>query len=335
MRALVFGMVVFVLVCRVSPAEVVGGEPEIVSVTKIWDRAPHNAFTDLVRFQDKWYCTFREADNHAGGEDGKIRVIVSAGGDRWESAALLTEDGVDLRDPKLSVMPEATLMLVAGGSLYDDGKYRTRAPRVAFSRDGRTWTPTKKILAEDHWLWRVTWHKGRAYALSKMGEGSNPRRGFLYSSVDGIDWRWITEFKLPGVSETTLRVMPDEEMIALVRPGYIGTSKPPYREWTFHEMKHKIGGPNFIRIPEGGLWASGRRYHPDGKRTTVLARMTRDGYHPVLTLPSGGDTSYPGMVWHDGLLWMSYYSSHEGKTSIYLAKIRFGKPRPKKHVEHP
>ena len=30
----------------------------------------------------------------------------------------------------------------------------------------------------------------------------------------------------------------------------------------------------------------------------------------------------PGLVWHDNLLWMSYYSSHEGKTSIYLAKIK-------------
>jgi len=27
-------------------------------------------------------------------------------------------------------------------------------------------------------------------------------------------------------------------------------------------------------------------------------------------------------VWHDGLLWTSYYSSHEGQTSIYLAKVR-------------
>ena len=43
-----------------------------------------------------------------------------------------------------------------------------------------------------------------------------------------------------------------------------------------------------------------------------------------LELPSGGDCSYPGMVWHEGLLWMSYYSSHEGKTSIYLAKVRLG-----------
>ena len=40
-----------------------------------------------------------------------------------------------------------------------------------------------------------------------------------------------------------------------------------------------------------------------------------------LELPSGGDTSYPGLVWYDGILWVSYYSSHEGKTSIYLAKL--------------
>jgi hypothetical protein len=42
---------------------------------------------------------------------------------------------------------------------------------------------------------------------------------------------------------------------------------------------------------------------------------------PILRLPSGGDTSYPGLVWHDNLLWVSYYSSHEGKTNIYLAKV--------------
>ena len=28
------------------------------------------------------------------------------------------------------------------------------------------------------------------------------------------------------------------------------------------------------------------------------------------------------MVWHDGVLWMSYYSSHEGKAKIYLAKVK-------------
>ncbi len=53
--------------------------------------------------------------------------------------------------------------------------------------------------------------------------------------------------------------------------------------------------------------------------------MTRTSYDPALTLPSRGDNSNPGLVWNpdDKLLWMSYYSSHEGKTSIYLTKIRF------------
>ena len=40
-----------------------------------------------------------------------------------------------------------------------------------------------------------------------------------------------------------------------------------------------------------------------------------------MTVPSGGDTSYPGMVEHDGALWMSYYATHEGKSAIYLARL--------------
>ena len=138
---------------------------------------------------------------------------------------------------------------------------------------------------------------GVGYCLSKLNEGIRTRRGFLYTTTDGLEWNYVTEFMAAGVSETTLRFMPDDEMIALVRPGWIGRSRPPYKWWQFHKMKHAIGGPNFIRLPDGGLWASARRYHEDGA-TTVLAKMTPESYEPVLTLPSGGDTSYPGMVWH-------------------------------------
>src|SRR5512144_916906 len=83
------------------PAPLVAQQPELISVAKIWDAGKHNAFTDLIRWHDKWYCTFREADAHVGG-DGALRVLVSADGDKWESAALVTEKGIDLRDPKLS-----------------------------------------------------------------------------------------------------------------------------------------------------------------------------------------------------------------------------------------
>ena len=303
-------------------------EPQVVSVNKIWDRAPYNSFTDLIRFDNRWWCTFREGQAHEG-DVGQVRLITSQDGDAWKSTALIAEKGIDLRDPKLSITPDGRLMLVMGGIVYDGTKYLTRSPRIAFSSDGRKWTPPRKVLAEDHWLWRVTWHKGRAYSVSKMGEGRNPRRGILYRSTDGIDWQWITEFILPNetwnASETTLRFLPNDKLVALVRPYWIGTSQPPYKQWTWTRMKYSIGGPNFIRLPDGSLWAAGRRYLKGGKRITVLARMTTNSYEPMLTLPSGGDCSYPGLVWHDGLLWMSYYSSHAGKANIYLARIRINR----------
>ena len=308
-------------------ASAIGDTPRILSVARIWDQAPHNAFTDLVRHRDRWWTTFREALEH-GASLGQVRVLASDDGESWESSALVSEDGMDLRDPKLSVMPDGRLMLTMGGSLYDGAEYRTRSPRVAFSEDGRTWTEPQKVLAEDHWLWRVTWHRGLAYSVSKLGEGRDPRRAFLYSSRDGVDWQWITEFFLPdkiwNASETTLRFMPDDELIALTRPQWIGSSRPPYTDWSWTQISASLGGPEFIRLPNGALWASARGRHEDGGSATVLARMTRTSYEPVLRLPSGGDCSYPGMVWHEDQLWMSYYSSHEGKTSIYLARIGFG-----------
>lgn len=37
--------------------------------------------------------------------------------------------------------------------------------------------------------------------------------------------------------------------------------------------------------------------------------------------PSGGDTSYPGIVLIGDHALISYYSSHEGQTAIYLGKV--------------
>jgi hypothetical protein len=320
-------------------------QPELVSVAKIWEAGKHNAFTDLIRWHDKWYCTFREADAHVGG-DGKLRVLESADGTRWESAALVEEKGIDLRDPKLSITPDDRLMITAGGSVYEGTTLLGRQPRVAFSKDARTWTAPQRVLSEGEWLWRVTWHGGQAYGVSyNADERKSPaaqeaaKTGAappgpadwklkLVSSSDGVKYDLITHLDVPGhPNETTLRFLPDGEMVALVRReggntfGWIGRSQAPYKQWTWKETKHRLGGPNFIRLPSGELWAAGRSY-PGGAKT-VVAKMTAGGdYEPVLTLKSSGDTSYPGLVWHEGLLWMSFYSSHEGKTSIYLAKIK-------------
>jgi hypothetical protein len=318
------------------------GLPELVSVKRIWNEAPHNAFTDLLWLGDRWFCAFRESDAHVGG-DGRIRILVSTDGDQWKPAALVAEEGIDLRDPKLSITPDGRLMLVAGGSVYRGTRtLKGRQPRVAFSGDGSHWTPPARVLGEGDWLWRVTWHKGRAYGVSyntaaKSDDGT-PRGDWsvtLVSSGDGLRFERVARLDVPGhPNETTLRFLDGDVMMALVRReagnqrGWIGTSRPPYRQWEWHETEYRLGGPNFIQVPDGSLWASTRFYGgPIGGQQrqgtlTVLARMDRTSLSPILALPSGGDTSYAGMAWHDGLLWMSYYSSHEGKSGIYLAKIR-------------
>jgi hypothetical protein len=338
----------FWLICTAAllvPTPARSDTPELVSDEKIWDHGAHNAFTDLIRWRNKWYCTFREADAHVGG-NGKVRVLESADGRAWGPGSLIAEEGIDLRDPKLSITPDDRLMIVAGGSVYQGTKtLKGRQPRVAFSADGREWTAPRRVLSEGDWLWRVTWHDGKAYGISydasardtpaakdaartgKVDPGPSDWKLKLMVSADGLKYDLVTHLDVPGhPNESTLRILPDGEMIALVRReggntfGWVGCSKPPYTAWRWHETKYRLGGPNFIRLPDGSLWAAGRSY-PGGART-VVARMSRDSYEPALTLPSGGDTSYPGLVWNDGLLWMSYYSSHEGRSAIYLAKVK-------------
>jgi len=334
-RLLLTGLIVLVLFG--APTTLLAKAPEIVSVERIWNQGPHNAFTDLARFKEQWYCCFRESEGHVGG-DGRIRVLVSDDGQAWRSAALLTEEGIDLRDPKFSVTADGRLMIVAGGSVYRGTKtLQGRRPRVAFSADGVQWSDPRPVMAEGDWLWRVTWHEGRAYGVSySIGSGASTDWTLtLVASDDGVDYQPITQLEVPDrANETTLRFLEDGRMMALVRreggnrTGWIGTSRAPYEQWQWRETKHRLGGPDFIRLPDGRLFAGTRFYAGNlndpsvpGCRT-VLARMDHDKLEPVLAMPSGGDTSYPGMVFHDGLLWFSYYSSHEGRSSIYLAKIR-------------
>jgi len=301
------------------------------NVEKIWSQGGHNAFTDLIRFQDRWLCTFREGDGHVSSR-GSVRVLVSDNGKAWRSGALLTEAGIDLRDPKLSVTPDGRLMMVMGGSVMENGLYIDRQTRVSFSPNGISWCAPIKILAPLDWLWRVTWFQGKAYGVAYRGGGGMrgiKRSAALYMSEDGLAWKRITSLDLPGGSETTLRFLDDGEMIALSvdmrtrpRATRIGSSRPPYASWKWQDVAFAIGGPNFLILPNGEWLAGCRYYGPDNSHAkTVLATMTRNSLTPVMTFPSGGDNSYPGMVLHNSELWMSYYSSHEGKTNIYLTRV--------------
>jgi hypothetical protein len=314
--------------------EAVGAEApvaaEVVEVTKIWDHAPHNAFTDLVRFKDQWYCAFREGDAHVS-PDGKLRVISSTDGKQWESAALLDHPTHDLRDACLSQTPDGRLMLLGGAQLAKDGQHPTGTV-VSFSEDGQMWTPPELVLPLPQWLWRVTWHAGMAYGMSYGGNDSQKHYA-LQTTVDGLQYEpialdespphgggWLTEARLRFDEEATAYCLQRRD--GAENSALLGVAKPPYSSWQWKDLGVYFGGPNFLKTP-AGHWIGAGRIIDDSAHTDVTWIDADNGKMvSILRLPSGGDCSYPGMVWHEDLLWLSYYSSHEGRTSIYLAKVQ-------------
>ena len=302
------------------------GELELLEARKIWDKAPHNAFTDLIRFKDHWYCVFREGQGHVS-PDGALRVITSTDGDTWTSAGLITSPTADLRDAKITIAPDNRLMLSGAAALHQPAEFRHQS-LVWYSPDGENWGEPIKVADPNMWLWSVTWHKGTAYGIGYNTAGEKFIR--LYMSQDGVQFDTLVDslFDRGYSNETSMIFLDDDTCLCLLRrdgddsTAQLGTAKPPYKEWNWKDLGVKLGGPHMIRLPDNRIIAAGRLY--DGQVRTSLLWLDPDAgtLTEFLKFPSGGDTSYPGLALHDGLLWVSYYSSHEGKTSIYLAKVK-------------
>ena len=296
---------------------------ELVEVSKIWDKAPHNAFTDLIRYKDRWFCIFRESSSHTS-PDGSLRIITSANGINWESAAHIKSPDSDLRDAKLSITPNGQLMMY-GAKVTKTPLEKRHQTMAWFSEDGYNWGKEIEIADQDIWLWRISRYKNKAYGFGyHCGENKSLR---FYSTKNGKKFKTLIPLLLDnGYPNETSIVFKDKTAYCLLRrdpdPGMLGISKPPFRDWKWNDLGIRIGGPHMIILPNGRFLAAVRLY--DGMTRTSLCWIDpeKSTIKEAMALPSGGDTSYPGLVWHEGMLWISYYSSHEGKTSIYLAKVK-------------
>ena len=299
---------------------------EIVEVRKIWDRAPHNAFTDLVRHDGTWYCAFREGQGHVS-DDGKLRVIRSLDGEKWESAGLLESDVYDLRDAGISTMPNGRLMLLGGATVIGPPRGGT-GTFVSFSDDGQNWSPPRIMQEPGRWLWKTTWRDGTAYgvAYATAGRGASA----LMASEDGVAFREHVSKLLDDGWPTEARVRFDQAGVAWClhrrdkspNSAMLGRAEAPYTDWRWSDLGAFLGGPNFLQTPQGDWIAVGRLMDGGARTAVVWLDVKRGAMTELVRLPSGGDTSYPGLVWHDDTLWISYYSSHEKRTSIYLAKVK-------------
>jgi len=314
-----------------TPAEMPA--EQTITVQKIWSGG-YCAFTSLVRYKGRYYCSFREANAHLfdadGKAEGKARVIVSDDGTNWRPAALFAKEGMDLRDPKLSVMPDGRLMLLMGGSVYEERKLVNMFPQVAFSEDGEHFTPLQPVVIDTavcrqmEWIWKVTWHGGTGYGVT-YGSGLA-----LLATDDGVHYRLVSRLDevTEKPNETAVQVRSDGTMHLMVRReggdkrGWWGTALPPYTEWQWEEMDIPLGGPDFI-LPGDTLCIAGTRSLYASEKTMLFKGGLDGRLEEVCLLPSGGDdNSYTGMLIEGDELWVTYYSRHESPmASIYLARV--------------
>lgn len=310
------------------------------SVEKVWgDGTWHCAFTSIVEFNGRYYISFREYDSHIfnskGDAEGRIRIISSKNGKKWQSVALISKEGYDLRDPKLSVTPDNRLMVTVGGSIYRNKVLVGCEPQVIFSADGKVFSEPSPIKLDPNtkgthdWLWRVTWHERVAYGVSYSKKENNKWELYLYRGTDGINYDLVSHLDCDGFpNETTVRFLEDGRMALLIRRdnsdrhNIWATSAAPFTDWTMTKTASHMGGPDFIVLGEDKIVAGGRTTFMGAPQTTLFTGNDAGRFIEKITLPSAGDNSYPGFLRVGDELWVSYYSCHETeRPSIYLAKI--------------
>jgi hypothetical protein len=293
------------------------------SVKKLVANGRHNAFTALVRWHDQYWLAFREAKEH-NSSDGDIVVMRSSDGESWTGAMrqnVLPDD----RDPQFLATPKRLF-------LYEpalDGSKLTSF--VTFTEDGRVWSQPQPVYEPQFIFWKPLVHGDRYYATAhKKSEGAKAgeeREAHLITSTDGLRWERVSTIRAgKWESETTIHFPSDDRLLAFLRtkysvPGSVLESSAPFTAWTERPAGTHLSGHS-VHTFRGVTYLLSRTMDDSGKKTgTMIYTLEGKKLVPYCALPSGGDCSYAEAVEVGDEMLVSYYSSHEGATNIYLARV--------------
>lgn len=326
-------------------------------VRKIYDDGMHNMTTDIAFWKGRYYVCFHNAYTHVSPE-GKVIVLVSDDLEHWNVAGVPINTIGDDRDPHFAVTDDR-LFIYSGTLIVREGETTNVGeipPRdlwtfCCYTDDGVEWSDPVVVYKKNNWLWAPVAFEDAFYCVSYLDcplENREDWRALLVRSENGINWEYvgsIIDHHTP--TESALRMLPDGSMQAVIRNEsdeigtFLGRSSPPFSEWETWGIEETIQSPEIVEVG-GRAFVAGRSFtqSPNGNgrvaRTSLWRLGERDVEH-VITVPSGGDTAYPGLIASDdGSILMSYYSKHteadtmdppehpfiSGPAHIYLAKIR-------------
>lgn len=291
----------------------------------------HNAFTDLVYWNDMYLISYRKGAGHISG-DGQAIVAMSSDRERFTEVARLKING-DTRDPKLVPMADGRLAMLT--ACWIEGVARRKLQQfVSFSQDACHWTPPQPIGEPDQWLWRVRVHEGRYYGLQygampgrTLRRDEPERQHQLMISDDMLHWEPVARVGPTDriIGESDIAFQEDGEAWIVVRcntgsgNAFFACARPPYTDWEVSELTGKIHAPVILRYRNLHYVAGRARlsdmemsdYAQPGQSTTGVWRLEKGRVTPVLNLPSAGDCSYCGLIEDpEGRVCLSYYSQH-------------------------
>jgi hypothetical protein len=322
---------------------------KLENVRRVYHNGEHNAFTDLIRWQGKFWLTFRSCpDGHGVSSTASVLVLASDDAQAWDEVFQFSVPRRDTRDPHFLAFQDR-LFVYTGTWWSGDGplpreKYdlNKHLGYVVFTGDGEKWIGPRQLEGTyGHYIWRAAAHEGKAYLCGRRKKGHSekesgagaPRivQSAMLESDDGLIWRFHSLFQEERGNETAFLFEEDGSLLAVSRYGgsaaQLRRAGKPWDEKSLVELPEYIGGPLLTRWGDRYV-VGGRRTTKEGPRTT-LYWLEGDELVPFVELPSAGDNSYPGFVeLDDGRGLVSWYSSHEkdaeGKTitAIYLAELK-------------
>jgi hypothetical protein len=299
---------------------------------KVGNKADHNAFVDLCEFNQQLICCYREAENHISA-DGSICILTldTKGNVLYSSRIAIPK--TDLRDPKISITPDGDILLIAYARQTSINNQTIGSRNLTWlSQTGHSWSADKEFADRGWWLWRVRWHKDEAYGFAYNRKqnaihlySGNPRSNFHLIQPFALS---LKQHKKGYPNESDL-IFDHDNAFAIVRrdadsyTAQLGHSVFPYKKWTWIDLERYIGGPVMMRLDKNVALLAGRIVKHEQFVTGLLKMNLLNGdLQELLILPSSGDNSYPGFVLKEGMLYVSYYSSHEdNKSCVYLAQI--------------
>lgn len=294
-------------------------------VRKVFGDGKHNAFTAFVRFKDRYWLAFRNGADH-NSADGDVLVLTSADARTWTEALRLDIDKRDDRDPQFLVAGDRLIMYVASMKGPELVTY------AVVTEDGKTWGKPQAVYEPRFIVWKPV-AVGKVYFAGshKKDEvsGGKGREAQLVKSSDGLNWEKVSTIRAGNwESETTPHFAPDGTATAFLRQKYgspqaqIFEAKPPYAEWKARptDVSHFSGHSCQTIAGTTYLFSRDRRPKPD-EFGQVIYTYADGKLTSYCRLPAGGDCAYAEAVRAGDDMLVSYYSSHEKATNIYLAVV--------------